>query len=107
MGNCAGNPKTEENDAPMPGPEPVVEEVNVQQRAVETNTEITPEVTSDEKSLGTLLKENEENKVEVEAKEEKATEVKVEAKVEEKVETVEEAKPKAIEEKTEEAKVEN
>lgn len=51
MGNCAGNPKTNEGDAPVPVPE----EVKVEQP--ETKPEETPVEASDDKSLGTLLNE--------------------------------------------------
>jgi hypothetical protein len=54
MGNCAGRPKTSESDVPVP--EPVTEEVKVEQQAEETKAEETVEV-SEEKSLSTLLNE--------------------------------------------------
>jgi hypothetical protein len=61
MGNCAGNPRTDESDAPVPVPEPVTEEVKVERPAEETKAEATKvEETakaSDDKSLGTLLNE--------------------------------------------------
>jgi len=56
MGNCAGNPRTDESDAPVPVPEPVTEEVKVEQPAEETKAEETAK-SSDDKSLGTLLNE--------------------------------------------------
>jgi len=61
MGNCAGNPKTDESDAPIPVPEPVTEEVKVEQpveekKAEETKAEETAKA-SEDKSLGTLLNE--------------------------------------------------
>lgn len=56
MGNCAGNPRTDESDAPVPVPEPVTEEVKVEQQAKETKAEETVKA-SDDKSLGTLLSE--------------------------------------------------
>jgi hypothetical protein len=55
MGNCAGRPKTNESDVPVP--EPVTEEVKVEQQAEETKAEETVEVISEEKSLSTLLNE--------------------------------------------------
>ncbi|XP_061364553.1 uncharacterized protein LOC133307985 [Gastrolobium bilobum] len=106
MGNCASNPKTNEGDAPLP--EPVTEEVKVEQQEnkVEENavtkTEETPEA-SDEKSLSTLLNEKEAEKVEA-----KTEEAKVEAKTEEvKVEAVVVAKPETKQEETPAAKAEN
>ncbi|XP_027338081.1 uncharacterized protein LOC113852019 [Abrus precatorius] len=107
MGNCASNPKTNEDEVPVPEPMPVTEEVKVEQQ--ENKAEDFPEakiedsplpVSSDDNSLATLLNENGEKKEEQgEVKEESKTEeVKAEGVKEEKVVT-EEAKPETKEEK--------
>ncbi|KAK7368758.1 hypothetical protein VNO80_10788 [Phaseolus coccineus] len=95
MGNCGSNPKTDEG--PLDMPEPVTEDIKVQQKENEPNIETNKEETlndSDNKSLRNLLDEkvDEEPKIE---------EVKAEAKAEEpktEVVKVEEEKSKAEEE---------
>ncbi|KAK7363192.1 hypothetical protein VNO77_05323 [Canavalia gladiata] len=77
MGNCGSNPKTDEG--PEPVEEPVAEDVQVEQRESvpnpDTKTEETPK-DSDNKCLGNLLNEKEEEAA-------KTEKVKAEAKTEE------------------------
>ncbi|KAJ1402297.1 EKN protein [Sesbania bispinosa] len=104
MGNCGSNPKTNEGPEPVQVPEPVTEEVKVEQgkENVETKTEETPN--EDNKSLGTLLNENVEEPKKTEEVKVEAVEVKAETK--EEVAKTDEVKVQEEKPKTEEAKTE-